>query len=215
LIDLSINIFSASRPPCPDGEKKNNSLVNLTFFGSWLLFQLQDSGYQERRIMMADIKGEEVAGLVRQKMGEFLDLCKDLPEATASQAPSGRWSPKQIVSHISGPDGTGYLPGLQSFLDEETPRMDIEPENPYFTDRRAGLTFAALVAEFQKEYSRIADFAAGLSPAQLKRKAHVPLLKETPLGEHPTLAEWIGALVDYHVGFHIDHLKEIRGGLGL
>ena len=76
------------------------------------------------------------------------------------------------------------------------------------------MTFAALLAEFEKEYSRIADFAAGLSADQLDRKAHVPLLKETPLGEYPTLAEWIAALVDYHVGFHTDHLREIRGALG-
>ncbi len=163
---------------------------------------------------MAESKAEELAGLVRQKLGGFLAMAKDLDEETASRAPEGRWSAKQIVSHISGPDGIGYLPMLQGFLDQDTPRFDIEAENPYFTDRRAQMTFAALLAEFEKEYSRIADFAAGLSADQLNRKAHVPLLKETPLGEYPTLAEWISALVDYHVGFHIDHLKEIRGALG-
>ena len=164
---------------------------------------------------MAEVTAEKLAKLVRQKMGEFSDLSKDLNEETASRAPEGRWSPKQIVSHISGPDGIGYLPMLQGFLDQDTPRFDIEAENPYLTDRRAGMTFTALLAEFEKEYSRIADFAAGLSPDQLNRKAHVPLLKETPLGEYPTLAEWISALVDYHVGFHIDHLREIRGALGV
>jgi len=164
---------------------------------------------------MADTKGEELAGLVRQKMEDFINLSKELNEETASRAPEGRWSPKQIVSHISGPDGIGYLAMLQGFLDQDTPRLDIEPENPYFTDRRSRLTFAALLAEFEKEYSRIADFATGLSADQLNRKAHVPLLKETPLGEYPTLAEWIAALVDYHVGFHIDHMKEIQGALGV
>jgi hypothetical protein len=164
---------------------------------------------------MADNKGEELAGLVRQKMEDFINLSKGLSEETASSAPEGRWSPKQIVSHISGPDGIGYLPMLQGFVDQDTPRFDIEAENPYFTDRRARMTFAALLAEFEREYSRIADFAAGLSADQLKRKAHVPLLKETPLGEYPTLAEWIAALVDYHVGFHIDHLREVQGALGV
>ena len=163
---------------------------------------------------MAEIKAGELAGLVRTKMDEFLNISKNLDEETASRAPEGRWSPKQIVSHISGPDGIGYLPMLQAFLDQDTPRFDVEAENPYLTDRRAQMTFAALLEEFEKEYSRIADFAAGLSADQLNRKAHVPLLKETPLGEYPTLAEWIFALVDYHMGFHIDHLKEIRGALG-
>lgn len=148
-------------------------------------------------------------------MGEFIDLCKDLTEETASRAPEGRWSPKQIVSHLSGPHGMGHLPMLQGFLDQDTPGFDVEAENPYFTERRAQMTFAALLAEFEKEYSRIADFASGLSADQLDRKAHVPLLKETPLGEYPTLAEWITALVDYHVGFHTDLLREIRGALGV
>jgi hypothetical protein len=165
--------------------------------------------------MMADAKAEELARLVRQKMGEFIALSKGLNEETASRAPEGRWTPKQIVSHISGPDGIGYLPMLQGFLDQDTPRFDIEPENPYFTDRRSRLTFAALLAEFEREYSRIADFAAGLSSDQLNRKAHVPLLKETPLGEYPTLAQWIAALVDYHIGFHLDHLREIREALAV
>ena len=164
---------------------------------------------------MADSKGEDLARLVRQKMREFIDLSKDLDEQTASRAPEGRWSPKQIVSHISGPDGVGYMPMLQGFLDQDTPQFDIEPENPYFTDRRYRLTFAALLGELEKEYTRIADFAARLSPDQLNRKAHIPLLKETPIGEYPTLADWIAALMDYHVGFHIDHLKEIRGALGV
>jgi hypothetical protein len=163
---------------------------------------------------MAKSKAEELAGLVRQKLGDFLAVAKNLDEETASRAPEGRWSAKQVVSHISGPDGIGYLPMLQGFLDEDTPSFDIEAENPYFTDRRAQMTFAALLAEFEKEYSRIADFAAGMSADQLNRKAHIPLLKETPLGEYPTLADWISALVDYHVGFHIDHLREIRGALG-
>ena len=164
---------------------------------------------------MADVKSEELAKLVQQKMRAFIDLSKELSEETASRAPEGRWSPKQIVSHISGPDGIGYLPMLRGFLDQDTPRFDIEGENPYFTERRAQMTFAALLAEFETEYSRIANFAAGLSADQLNRKAHVPLLKETPLGEYPTLAEWISALMDYHIGFHIDHLKEIRGALGV
>ena len=164
---------------------------------------------------MAEITAEELARLVRQKMGEFLDLSKGLTEETASRAPEGRWSPKQIVSHISGPDGIGYIPMLQGFLDQDTPRFDVEAENSYFTERRAQMTFSALLAEFENEYNRIADFAAGLSANQLNRKAHIPLLKETPLGEYPTLAQWIAALVDYHVGFHTDHLREIREALGV
>jgi hypothetical protein len=49
-----------------------------------------------------------------------------------------------------------------------------------------------------------------LSQDQLNRKARIPLFKEIPWGENPTLAEVIQALAGYHLGFHIDLLKEIR-----
>ena len=61
----------------------------------------------------------------------------------------------------------------------------------------------------------IADYVEGLSEEQLSRKAHIPMLKETPVGEYPTLAMWVQAIGDYHLGWHVDHMKEIRQALGI
>jgi len=152
--------------------------------------------------------------MIHRKMEDFKELCEGLDEEIASRAPSGRWSPKEIVSHLCGPEGVGHMPLIHAFLEKDTPRLDIEIANPFFSEGRARKTFAELLAEFDAEYGRIAEFAAGLSGEQLNRKAHMPFLKETPFGEYPTLASWIQIIGDHHLGSHIDHMREVLEELG-
>ena len=164
---------------------------------------------------MAPVNAEQLSQMIREKVEAFKKLCQGLDEDTASRAPAGRWSPKQIVSHLCGPEGIGIIASLRAFLEQETPRLDIEPENPFFSEKRARMTFAELLAELDKEYRQMTEFVAGLSEQQLSRKAHIPLLKDTPIGEYPTLAAWAQGIVDYHVTFHIDHMREILQALGV
>ncbi len=165
--------------------------------------------------MMADPNGKEIAQAVLAKMDEFRHACEGLDDESSSRAPEGRWSPKQIISHLCGPEGTGHLAGLKAFLEKDTPQLDIVPENPYWTEGRSRMTLSELLAQFTREYTDIAAFVEGLSGEQLSRKARIPMLKGSALGEYPTLAQWVLGLSDYHIGFHVDHMREILGARGV
>ncbi len=164
---------------------------------------------------MASPEGAQLAQTIRQKVEEMGRLCEGLDEATASRGPADRWSPKMILSHLCGPEGIGLVPAIQAILQQDTPRIDIEAANPYFTEQRSRKSLAELLAEFKGEYGRMADLVAQLSDEQLARKAHIPLFKELPMGEYPTLTMFVSALAEYHMDDHINHMREILQALGV
>jgi hypothetical protein len=159
-------------------------------------------------------EGIQLSHAVREKAVEFRNLWEGLDEETASRAPEGRWSPREIISHLCGAEGAGMLPVLKLFLERDTPEINLDPGNPHLTEKRARMSVPQLLAEFDGNYERVAGFISGLTAEQLGRKAHVPGLKESPMGEYPTLAAFIRGIAEGHLSFHIDHMREILQALG-
>lgn len=164
---------------------------------------------------MADQDGKVIAQGVRANAAGFRKVCEVLDEESSSRAPEGRWSPKQIISHLCGAEGVGLFPTLKAFLERDTPELDIKSEDPHWSGKRSSMGLAELLAEFDGEYERIAAFVEGLSEKELSRKARIPMLKDSPIGEYPTLAQWAVGLSQFHIGFHTDHMREILQALGL
>ena len=162
---------------------------------------------------MPDNEGVQLAQSIRRKVEEMKSLCAGIDEATAVRAPSGRWSPKQIISHLLGPEGAGGIKIIKTILEQDTPLVDLEAANPFYTESRASMTLRELLVEFEGKYLQFAQLVEGLTAQQLNRKAHIPLLKESPIGEYPTLAEFVGAMSEYHMDFHIKHMREILEAL--
>jgi hypothetical protein len=159
---------------------------------------------------MATATGIQLAQGIRQKLTELKKACAGLDEATASRAPEGRWSPRQILSHLCGPEGEGLMPLFQAILDQDAPTIDIDPENPFFSEKRAKMSVPDLLAKIGERGASLAAFAEKLTPAQLARTAHFPMMADSPWGDHPTLGDMIDLLGVGHVQFHADHMREVR-----
>jgi hypothetical protein len=167
----------------------------------------------EEELKMASIRGEQLAQEIRQKVADLKKVCEGADEATASRAPEGRWSPKEILSHLCGREENGHLPLLRAFVEQDNPTIDLEVENPFFSEKRASMSFQQLLQEVEREYEGLSRFTAELSDEQLSRKALIPKLKDSPLGDNPTLDAFIHGLGDYHVQFHTDHMREVLQAL--
>jgi len=162
---------------------------------------------------MATETGKHLAEIIRATLAELKKTCADVDEATAGRAPAGRWSPKEILSHLMGPGEGRLLALFGRFTAEDDPLIEIVPEQTHYTAERQGMRFEQMLREVERRYEEIAVYALGLSEEQFARRARIPLFKETPLTDHPPLATVIGGMGQYHVQMHIDHLRQVLAEL--
>jgi hypothetical protein len=161
------------------------------------------------------VSGTSLRDQIDQKMQELKDATGGWNEDKAEQALTvGGWSVKESLSHLCGPEGEKYVTRFRRFVDEDTPLLEFQAGNTEYGDNRQGMTVAQLLADVVVEHEELAGFVAGLSEEQLARKGHVPLLKDSPLGEYPTLAQLVGGLVNFHLTDHINQIRSARQQIG-
>jgi hypothetical protein len=153
--------------------------------------------------------GEALSQQLSAKVKEVTDAVAGLSEEQAARPKAeGEWTAKQVLSHLCGDDDALSMYEFQRFLEEETPPLGISPGR--YADVRKDASVSELVSKIESDYAQIGQFFAGLNEDQLGRKAHVPFLKETPLGEYPTLGQWAGAVINFHLADHINQLRALR-----
>jgi len=64
---------------------------------------------------MATSTGNQLAQSIHQRIEELKKVCQGLDESTASRAPDGRWSPKEVLSHLWGRKGLAICRSFRGF----------------------------------------------------------------------------------------------------
>jgi hypothetical protein len=146
------------------------------------------------------LQAREIAGIVRA-----------MDDVDASRRPDpGTWSAREVISHLCQSDNESFLDGIGRFVLEETPEIEVTPGITHYTAERHAMALADLVDAFERQYEQIADYVARLSEVQLARRARIALLKDSPFGEYPTLAEWLRAISGMHLQGHLEELRARR-----
>ena len=148
---------------------------------------------------------------LNQKLSELEEAVAGVSDAEAGQRPSeGEWCVKEVLSHLSGEEGESAVSRLRQFVEEDMPLIGVVRGLPYYTPRRQAMSVGDLLAAVRSQYTEMAEFLAGLSDEQLQRKGRVPILKDTPLGEEVTLAQFAGAIINFHATDHVGQLRKSR-----
>ena len=152
--------------------------------------------------------GNALSEQMAQKVGEIKQAVAGISDEQASK-PKGEeeWCVKEVLSHLCGDTDALSMYEFKRFLEEENPELGIVPGR--LGDPRRAVPLSELVSRVESDYAEIGRFLAGLSDDQLGRKGHVAFLKDSPLGEYPTLGQWAGAMINFHMADHVNQLRTL------
>ena len=147
---------------------------------------------------------------LQERIRTIEQLTSDVSNEQAAEAPAeGEWCVKEVLSHLAGAETRSFYDGINAFVEQDTPTLELTPGQSYFDSTRQDASVAALRTSVIDQYNQIGDLLGGLSDEQLTRTAHMPGFKETPLGENPTLGSWAAGLINYHLPDHIAQLQSL------
>jgi hypothetical protein len=136
------------------------------------------------------------------------------PYLDRSDAP-GEWTTRQVLSHLLSEPGWNPVDTLKTFADRDLPVIEIHPGRVTVNDDRRAMTLKQFVEGLDGRRRQVFAYLDGLTDAQLRRKARVPLLKQFLGTEEIDLPTFVGLIFERHWSDHVGQLAKIRKAVGL
>lgn len=156
------------------------------------------------------VSGPGLRQQLDQKILEISAAVVGIDEQKALERPAeGEWCAKEVLSHLSGQENANVMHRLKRILEEDTPNLDITPGVSAYDAQREQASVSQLLSTVETQYTELGKLLYSLTEEQLARKAHVPALKGSPLGEYPTLGQWAGFVVNFHIAGHVNQLRNL------
>jgi hypothetical protein len=158
-----------------------------------------------------------VNGLKAKSDAAWANINKQLqgmePFLDKSDAP-GEWTTRQVICHLLFEPGWDPVALLKSFSTSNLPVVEITSVSDTSGSRQTA-SLKQLLDSLDAQRKAIWGYLEGLSDADLKRKARIPLFKELMGNEEVPIPVYVGALFDYHWNDHAGQLAKIRKAAGL
>ncbi len=159
-----------------------------------------------------------VAELRKKSDAAWTDLTRQLqgmePHMERSDAP-GEWTTRQVLAHLLFEDGWKPAPVLSSFANHDLPVIEINPGLAEVTPERQKMTLKEFIDALEAQRHEVFDYLEGLSDADLRRKARIPMFKQFMGTDEIAMPVYVGAMFAYHWSDHAGQLAKIRKAAGL
>ena len=136
------------------------------------------------------------------------------PYLDRSDAP-GEWTTRQVLCHLLGDPGEkSPVAVLQSFAVSGLPVIEIKPGHTAVTPERQKMTLGQLQEALETQRRELLSYLDSLGPADLGRKAKIPLFKQFLGTDEITLPVYVGAMFDFHwndLAGQIDKIRKANG----
>ena len=136
------------------------------------------------------------------------------PYLEKSDAP-GEWTTREVLCHLLGDPDEKPVAVLQSFTVSSFPVIDVNPGTADVTPERQRMTLGQLQEALETHRRAVLSYLDSLGPADLGRKAKIPLFKQFMGTDEIALPVYVGAMYDFHWNDHAGQIAKIRKANGM